>query len=250
MAASDDLTQDAFLGGRLQLWQPRRGYRAGVDPVLLAASLPAKAGESVLDLGCGVGTALLCLNERVPRLSLTGVELQDDYATIARRNAGSLADIHTADLRDLPPALRQRQFDHVMMNPPYFDRAQGDAAADLGRDTGRGGGTPLADWLDIGCRRLAPRGRLAVIQHITRLPEVLAALQGRLGAMILRPIVPRAGHPAGLFLLHARLDVRTPFRMAPPLVMHSGTAHDGDRDSYAPDVHAILRDAAPLSMGD
>ena len=57
--SDSDLTRDAFLGGRLYLWQPRTGYRAGVDPVLLAASVPARRGESVLDLGCGVGTAAL-----------------------------------------------------------------------------------------------------------------------------------------------------------------------------------------------
>ncbi|MFO7806744.1 MAG: methyltransferase, partial [Paracoccaceae bacterium] len=69
------LTQDAFLGGQLYLWQPRRGgYRAGVDPVLLAASVPAQAGETVLELGCGVGAAMLCLHARVKGLQLTGVE--------------------------------------------------------------------------------------------------------------------------------------------------------------------------------
>ena len=69
----DDLTHDAFLGGRLHLWQPRRGYRAGVDPVLLAASVPAKAGQSVLDLGCGAGAAALCLGAREPGLELLGM---------------------------------------------------------------------------------------------------------------------------------------------------------------------------------
>lgn len=243
-----DLTQDDFLGGRLKLWQPRRGYRAGVDPVLLAAAVPARAGESALELGCGVGTALLCLNARVPGLDLNGVEVLPDYAELARRNAGDAARIITADLTDLPQDLRQRQFDHVMMNPPYFDRAEGDAAADAGRDRGRAGATPLMQWLDVGCRRLAPKGRLTLIQHITRLPEVLGALQGRLGGLVLRPIQPRTAQPPGLFLLQGRLDARTPFAMAPPLVMHEGTAHTADLESYRPEVQAILRDAAPLPI--
>lgn len=84
-SGSTDTTDNGFLGGRLQLLQPRRGYRAGLDPVLLAASVAARPGQAVLELGCGVGTALLCLGARVPGLSLTGVELQPDYAALARR---------------------------------------------------------------------------------------------------------------------------------------------------------------------
>ena len=63
-----ELTRDAFLGGRLHLWQPVNGYRAGVDPVLLAASVNARAGQAVLELGCGGGTAMLCLGKRVSGL--------------------------------------------------------------------------------------------------------------------------------------------------------------------------------------
>ena len=58
MSTLGDLTCDDFLGGRLSIWQPRDGYRAGVDPVLLAASVPARAGQSVLELGCGTGDLL------------------------------------------------------------------------------------------------------------------------------------------------------------------------------------------------
>ena len=82
-----DLTRYAFLGGQLQVWQPRQGYRAGVDPVLLAASVPARAGDTVLELGCGAGVASLCLGRRIDGLHLTGLELQPAYADLARRNA-------------------------------------------------------------------------------------------------------------------------------------------------------------------
>ena len=98
----EGLTRDAFLGGALSVWQPRRGYRAGIDPVLLAAAVPAVAGQSVLELGCGAGVASLCLGRRVPGLVLHGVEIQQDYANLARRN-GAENDIGltvtTADLR-------------------------------------------------------------------------------------------------------------------------------------------------------
>jgi len=113
---------DAFLGGLVQLAQPLNGYRAGVDPVLLAASVPAKASDTVLELGCGGGVASLCLGRRVGGLSLTGVELQADYADLARENAarnGMAFDVHAADLNALPAQIKAQRFDHVLANPPY-----------------------------------------------------------------------------------------------------------------------------------
>ena len=70
-----ETTQDGFLGGRLQLYQPKTGYRAGIDPVLLAAACPVKPGEHVLELGCGVGVASLCLAlEAGPSLGVSSLD--------------------------------------------------------------------------------------------------------------------------------------------------------------------------------
>ncbi|EBA13728.1 tRNA1(Val) (adenine(37)-N6)-methyltransferase [Roseobacter sp. CCS2] len=248
---SEQLTQDDFLGGKIKVWQPRRGYRAGVDPVILAASVPAKSGQTVLELGCGVGVASLCLAARVPGLHVTGVEVQDVYSTLAQRNgvANDLPfEVITADLRSLPAGLRQKRFDHVIMNPPYFDRGAGTMSDDAGKDIAFGGDTPLGDWLEVGARRVGPRGYLTVIQRIERLPEVLAALQGRLGSFIVRPIAGRIGRAPELFLLQARQEGKTPFRMAPTLIMHAGDTHQGDQESYTPAVLAALRSGAELPI--
>lgn len=245
--AAADLSRDAVLGGRLGLWQPRAGYRAATDPILLAAAVPARAGEAVLELGCGAGAALLALGVRVPDLRLTGVELQPAYADLARRNAaenGLVAEIHQADLTALPPELR-RPFDRVLMNPPFFDPTA-PAAADPGRDTAQREATPLAGWLAAGLRRLAPGGWLTLIHRAERLPEILAALAGPAGDIALRPLAPRAGRPAGRVIVHARKGARGPFRLLAPLILHEGPAHPGDRDHFTAQATAILRDGAPL----
>ncbi len=243
------LTCDAFLGGRVQVWQPAQGYRAGIDPVLLAAAVPARAGARVLDLGCGVGTAALCLGARVAGLDLTGVELQPDYADLARRNAAQNdlpLRVVTADLRALPPDVTGAAFDHVLTNPPYFDRAHGSPAADPGRETALGEALSMSVWLDTALRRVKPGGTLTLVQRMERLPDALAAVSHRLGACQVLPVAARAGQPAGLFLLHGVKGRRTPFRLCPPLVLHTGDAHPGDRDHYTAEASAVLRNVAPL----
>jgi len=250
-AVSDDLTYDDFLGGRLRIWQPRVGYRAGVDPVILAASTPVKSGDTVLELGCGVGVASLCIAARIQNVELTGVEMQPAYAALARRNGSdNSADFNviTADLRALPTELRQQRFNHVIMNPPYFDRSMGTSAQDEGRDIAFGGDTPLNDWITTGAKRVGPRGYLTLIQHMTRLPEVLDALSGKLGAIIVRPVMGRTGRAAEHFLLQARQEGRAAFRMAPPLIMHAGDAHQGDQVGYTQQVSDALRNGAELPI--
>ena len=132
----DELSRNDFLGGRLRLWQPVSGYRAGVDPVLLAASVPATSGQSVLELGCGAGTASLCLARRVADLAVTGVEKQPDYAALARRNATEndlSVQVFTADITAMPAEIRTKSFDHVLANPPFFSAHAHKSPRDPGR---------------------------------------------------------------------------------------------------------------------
>ncbi|MGQ0610869.1 MAG: tRNA1(Val) (adenine(37)-N6)-methyltransferase [Paracoccaceae bacterium] len=242
-----ELTHDAFLCGRLHLWQPRNGYRAATDPVLLAAACPAIAGQSVLDLGCGAGAAALCLGARVPGLRLTGVELQPDYAELARRNGaenGADLTVECADLLHLPPALR-RDFDHVIANPPYYPGG-GTRPPDAGKATALLIGTPLAEWVKAAARRLVPGGWLTMILGADGLPEVLGALAPKLGSAAVLPLAAREGRPALRVILRARKGGRAPFRLLSPLILHRGPAHEGDREDYTPRAEAILRGGAAL----
>ncbi|WP_299043442.1 methyltransferase [uncultured Tateyamaria sp.] len=241
----DDLTHDAFLGGRVHVWQPRAGYRAGVDPVLLAASVPARAGQAVLDLGCGVGTAALCLGARVPGLDLVGIERQADYAALAARNG---LEAFCADLTDMPEAVKTRSFDHVLANPPFFDRGAGASATDVGREAGRGAETPVAAWIDTAARRLAHKGYLHMIHRAARLPDLLAGAAGRLGSPETWPLCPRIGKPAELVIFRARKNGRAEFRQHFPIILHEGTQHERDGDSYRSEIQAVLRDGAALTL--
>ncbi len=250
MFAQDELSTNAFLGGQVTLRQPKKGYRAGVDPVLLAAAVNAETGQRVLELGCGAGQALICLGQRICDLDLHGVEIQPDYAELARENGrlnGLDLAIEEADLATLPTGLRQQTFDHILANPPYYRAGAHSTAADQGRRVALGEKTPLQTWVDTATRRLAPKGYLHMIQRADRLMDVMQAIDARLGGVEVLPVAPRVGRVAELVIVRARKSGRGAFKLHAPLVLHSGACHLADRPDYCPEVEAILRHGAALN---
>lgn len=249
LTRTEGLTDDGFLGGRISILQPDKGYRAGVDPVFLAASVPARPGDRVLDLGCGVGTAALCLGARVPGLALSGIERQPEYADLARENTrrnGLDLIVHTGDISGPPAELRALSFDHVIANPPYFEANARTGATEPGREAALAEETPLAAWVDTAIRRLAPKGRVTMILAAERLPDLLAALDRRVGSIAVHPLSPRVGRPASRVIVTALKGARGAFGLAAPTVLHDGDRHEADRESYTPEIAAVLRDGAAM----
>ncbi|MEM8872190.1 MAG: methyltransferase [Pseudomonadota bacterium] len=245
------LSEDGFLGGKLRLRQPSTGFRAGTDAVFLAAAVPARAGEHVLDLGCGAGAALLCLAARVPDLDLTGIEIQPAYAALARENAALnafKAEVLDGDLNAPPPALRRLRVDHVLTNPPFFERGQSVALKDGGRDKAhRSAPSTLETFIDQGLRRLRPGGTLTIIHRTECLAGILTALAPRAGGVRILPLVARSGRSAKRLIVQARMGARAPLELLSPLVVHSDNAHHADAADYSAMARAVLQDGAGLA---
>ena len=246
-----DLTEDGFLGGRLRILQPRTGYRAATDPVFLAAAVPAKSGQSVLELGVGTGVAALCLGHRVEGLELVGVELQPEHAALARQNALvnriSLSVVQ-GDVLIMPSPVKDRSFDHVIANPPYFEEGEGTLPTTRAKAIAHAAPAgALTGWIDAGLRRLGHRGRLTMILRTAALPEAMAALATRADITVL-PLAARAGRAAGRVILSARKGGRSACRLLPPFLVHDGQSHDRDGDDYSDVARKILRDGIPLKI--
>lgn len=236
------LTEDALLGGRVRLLQPRRGYRIAVDAVLLAAAVAPAAGERVLDIGAGVGAVGLCIARRVPDCTVLGIELQPALAALAERNAADNQLGHRVRTivhdvaRPWPPAFGL--YDQVCTNPPYLAAAVADPSPDPIKALATvESSADLTRWLEMATAALKPAGTLTMIHRADRLEEIVGHLR-RLGC---DNLVVKRLPPAARVLVRARRG-RPSFTESPPLLLHRPGG------GYTDEAEAILRRGAPLDF--
>ena len=248
MALADpDVTEDAVLGGRLHLRQPRRGHRVGHDAILLAASTGGAYGERAIDLGAGVGSAGLALARRIPGLRVTLVELDKGLCELARQNVilnrfEERADIVRGDAvhLDLPPACAER----VLMNPPFNDPARQNVSPDASRALAHSADPDtLRSWAKSAARLLKPQGVLTLIWRADGLADVLNVLAADFGTLVVLPVHPRPGVPAIRVLVRAQKSSPAPLAILPGLELNDANG----KPSAA--AEAVLRggEALPLA---
>lgn len=244
-------TADEFLGGRLRIKQPRAGFRAGLDSVLLAAAVRARAGENVLDAGAGAGVASLCLAARQPGLAIHAVDSNPDAVHLCTENiaANNLAEYVKAcegDVFDLPSLVGRDRFEHVLTNPPFHDGSRERASPDAGKAAAHGFdgayGEAIEKWIAACLAVLKTKGMLWMINRTEAMTPTLAALEGRAGDITIVPLWPHAGEPAKRVIITARKGAKGAGRLHPGIVLHEA---DG---KFTPEIEAALRAGEPLSL--
>jgi tRNA1(Val) A37 N6-methylase TrmN6 len=242
----DAVSEDRVLGGRVTLFQPKRGYRAGLDAALLAAACDAGPGARVLEAGCGPGAALLAAAVRRLEADFTGLERAPDALALARRNIAAngldaRVRVLEADVAQPFSRLGLKPFDAVMANPPFFDDPGALRAPDPSKTAAWMAEGGLAVWTGFLSKAVREGGSVTVIHRADRLADILALLAPKCGAFQIRPIHPRADAPAKRVLVRAIKTGKAPLRILPPLVLHPQA--DG---KHTPEAEAILRGEADL----
>ena len=242
------ITEDTILDGRIRLRQPADGARTAMDPVFLAASVPAEPQHQVLDIGCGPGAAMLCLAARVPQCRIVGLELQRDLVRLAGDNVvlNQMSDrlsVMIGDLLQAPPRLSPGSFDHVIANPPYIPRGHGTAPATPGRAAATVEGTAdLGDWVRFAFTMVRATGTVTFIHRADRIDALLGHMAGRGGELVLFPLWAGPGRPASRVLVRARKQSAAPARIAWGMVLHEA---DGRLTAAA---ESVLRGAEALVL--
>lgn len=250
-----DTTADVFLGDRLVVRQPRQGYRAGVDAVLLAATVDAAPGGpvSLLDIGAGAGTVGLCAAARLAQLHAVLLERDPVLAHLAASNVaanGLEARVRAVCASTVSGAadlachgLQQETFDVCLANPPFHDEQAGTLARDALKAASHAmPANALEDWARFMARMAKPGGRATMIHKADALPHILDVMTPRFGALTIFPIFPRAGEAAIRVIVSGTKGSKAPLTLKNGLVLH------GEGQGFTSETNTILRYGAPLAI--
>lgn len=232
--ATGGYTVDAFHRGAFHLVQPAgRGHRAGLDAMLLGASLPADFVGRVVDLGAGAGAAGLAVAARCPQARVLLVEREaemiecatlslalEQNASLARRVELLQADVTLAGRARVAAGLADGAFDFAIMNPPFNARRDRPSPDPLREQAHVMQDGTMEAWLRTAAAIVRPRGGLALIARPSSLGSILAAFEGRFGDARIRPILPRAGQAATRIVVRATRASRGELSLLAPLVVH------------------------------
>ena len=205
---------------------PRHLFRLGTDSMVLADFASPRKNGAVCDLGTGTGAVALLLLAQQPELHVTGVELQEEFAAAARKNAEENGlegrfTVLTGDLRQIRSLLPANGFRTVVSNPPYFPAnslAPKDERLALAR-TEKG---CTADQLCAAAAWLLQSGGAFCFCHRPeRLAELIFHLKThRLEPKRLRFVRHDAKTARSLFLMEAVLDGKPGHKIEDDLLLY------------------------------
>jgi tRNA1(Val) A37 N6-methylase TrmN6 len=232
------------LNGAVKLRQIEGALRTSSDAVLLAAACPAKSGEHILDLGCGIGTAGLCALHRINNTRLTGIDIQSDHVETAAQNAAlnnnaDRCEFIAGDIKTFD----QTGFDHIICNPPYEGAGKHLPSPHDKNARARGfqdEETDLTHWIKCAFNSVKSGGSLTIVHKADQVQAIVQALGKSFGATEIIPLWPKAGVPAKRVIIRTIKHRKSPATILPGLILHN------DDGSYTTEAQNILREGGKL----
>jgi len=248
-------TVDVFHRGGFHLVQPlRTGHRAGMDAMLLAAAVPANFKGKIVDLGSGSGAAALAVLSRLPEVEATLVECSPLMLAFAEKTRNHPHNAHLRERIEIVDAdvclkgrariaagLPDHHFDFAIMNPPFnpaTDKVTPDDEKARAHVMAEG---LFSHWLRTAAAIVKPGGGVALIARPAVLPDIITAMRGRFGGLVITAIYARANAQAIRIVISAWRGSRKALSIAPPLILHESEGH-----GFTPRTDAINNGRACL----
>ncbi len=170
----DDLERNGY-----QIIQNPDKFCFGMDAVLLSGFAKVKPQAQVLDMGTGTGIIPILLEAKTQAAHLTGLEIQEESADMARRSVllnhlENKIDIVTGDIKEADSLFKAASFDVITCNPPYMIGQHGITNPDAPKAIARHEILcTLDDVVRNAATLLKPGGNFCMVHRPFRLAEII-----------------------------------------------------------------------------
>ena len=228
ISEDNDITRDVLGDGALEILQHERGWRFGLDALLLATDLPQLPEEpTVVELGAAQGVVALCVARQHPDARVVAVERQEALFELLEQNIAlngldERIEAVRGDIREFRDLLEPHSADLVLCNPPYFRRGERRPSKHPERAAARHElHGELKDFVEASRYVLDQRGRMKMIVPPLRLPDLIAAVEeGDLSLETLRFFHSRHDSTAYLVEAVCRRGGAPDLQIEPPLYIY------------------------------
>lgn len=214
----------------------RNGYRIiqnqekfcfGMDAVLLSGFAKAKKGSRVLDMGTGTGIIPILMEAKTEAEHLTGLEIQEESADMARRSVAlngleQKIDIVQGDIKEAGRLFGGASFDVVTCNPPYMIGQHGLTNPDAPKAIARHEILcTLEDVVSQAAKVLKPGGNFYMVHRPFRLSEIMVMLtKYHLEPKRMRLVYPFVDKEPNMVLIEANRGGKPRMTVEKPLIVY------------------------------
>ena len=218
----DDLERNGY-----RIIQDTHRFCFGMDAVLLSGFARVKNGANVLDLGTGTGIIPILLAAKTGAMHLTGLEIQEDSADMARRSVhlNGLQEkitIVTGDIKEAGSLFDAASFDVITCNPPYMTAQHGltnpEGAKAIARHEIL---CTLEDVIAQAARLLKPGGNFFMVHRPFRLAEIIVLLRTyKLEPKRMQLVYPFVDKEPNMVLIEANRGGKPRMAVEKPLIVY------------------------------
>jgi len=241
-----EVTKNNILNGFINLYQPKKGFRVGIDSILLASSI--SSCDNCLEFGTGTGIISLSLAKRFPLSHIMAIEKNKELIKIGKKNIilNNLKDLNIkmiyGDLRkDSFLADLNNTFDRVVMNPPYFNKEKFLLSLNKTKMDSKYEDN-IYLWFSEAYKKLKPKGYLNFIYRSECLDMIMQYLNKDWGDIRIFPLWPKKGLPSKLIIVQAKKKSKSEVKLLSGLVLHN------DDGTYTEACNSILMNTSNIDL--
>ncbi len=217
----DDLQRNGY-----HIIQNPEKFCFGMDAVLLTGFAHGTSKDVLLDIGTGTGIIPLLMSAKYHCAHLTGLEIQEESADMARRSVAmnglqDTIDIVTGDVKEADRFFKSASFDCITCNPPYMIGQHGLTNPEAPKAIARHEiMCTFEDVVRAASKLLKTGGRFYLVHRPFRLAEIMTTLsQYKLEPKRMRLVYPYVDKEPNMVLIEAVRGGKPRMSVEKPLII-------------------------------